>query len=90
MTTKNEINQHINAVMDTLGWPKDAFIPIANEENRQLMEQMQNMLNAKEQKCKLYEQLQERVKWLEEHHKNAEADIQQNLVSFYNIFQIFI
>lgn len=75
-----DIDKHINAVMQSLNWPDDAFMPIANDENRRLMNRMEELITAKDKKSKFLEQLEERVKWFSEHHQNAKADFTLNLV----------
>lgn len=80
MVLLNDLNQHINAVMGTMGWPEDAFMPIANDENRKLMESIEQQMEAKRMKTEHREQLNERVKLLKEHHHNAQNGIVQNLV----------
>lgn len=82
MSTKSMINQHIQTVLDKMGWTDDAFVPIANDENRQLMQRMQQLMSEKSLKINLDEQLKDRVKWLKGHFQNAQIDIQQNLVCF--------
>lgn len=80
MSTKLMINQHIQAVLDKMGFTDDAFVPIANDRNRQLMQRMQQLISEKSTKSNLNEQLKDRVKWLKEHFQNAQVDIQQNMV----------
>lgn len=75
-----ELNQHINAVMASMEWPEDAFVPIANEENRKLMEHLQNLSNDKIDKAKHLKQLAERLNLLRDHYHDAQADIAQNMV----------
>lgn len=74
MALINDMSKHINVVMESMGWPEDAFIPIANDENRQLMKSIEQQIEAKQMK------LSERVKLLKEHHQNAQNDVVQNLV----------
>lgn len=76
----NDLNQHINAVMGTMSWPEDAFMPIANDENRKLMESIEQQMEAKRMKTEHRDQLTERVKLLKEHHQNAQTGVVQNLV----------
>lgn len=80
MVITSDINQHVAAVLETMGWPDDAFVPIANEENRQLMESIEQQMEAKQMKIRHRDQLNERVKLLRDHHRNAEAAIIENLV----------
>lgn len=80
MVLFNNTNQHIAAVMETMGWPEDAFMPIANDENRILMEGIEQQMEAKKMKTDHREQLTKRVKLLDEHHKNAQIGLVQNLV----------
>lgn len=74
------MNQHINTVMGAMGWPDDAFIPIANDENRELMKSIEQKMEAKRIKIQHREQLTERVEMLRNHNQNAEAGVVQNLV----------
>lgn len=80
MALISDIKQHINSVMETMGWPEDAFIPIANDENRRLMQRIEEQIDAKNMKTEHRAQLDERVKLLRDHHENTSAGIIQNLV----------
>lgn len=80
MVLINDLNQHINAVMETMGWPEDVFMPIANDENRKLMESIEQRMEAKRMKIEHREQLNERVNLLKEHYHNAQNGVVQNLV----------
>lgn len=80
MALISDIKQHINAVMETMGWPEDAFIPIANDENRRLMQRIEEQIAAKNMKTEHRAQLDERVQLLRDHHQNTSAGIIQNLV----------
>lgn len=80
MVITSNMNQHVAAVMETMGWPEDAFIPIANDENRKLMESIEQQMEAKRMKISHRDQLNERVKLLNDHHRNAETGIIENLV----------
>lgn len=80
MAVTSDMNQHVAAVMETMGWPEDAFIPIANEENRKLMESIEHQMETKQRKISHLDQLNERVKLLRDHHRNAETGIIENLV----------
>lgn len=80
MSNQSDMDRHISAVMEALNWPEDTLLPIVNEKNRELIEKMQALLSTKEAKSKHLEQLTERFEWLSEHHKNAQADVVQNLV----------
>lgn len=80
MVLTNYMNQHVAAVMEAMGWSEDAFIPIANEENRKLMESIEHQMETKRMKIGHCDQLNERVKLLNDHHRNAETGIIENLV----------
>lgn len=81
MVLTNNMNQHMATVMETMGWPEDAFIPIANDENRRLMESIEQQIEAKRMKIHHRDQLKDRVKLLNDHHFNTESGIIENLVS---------
>lgn len=80
MVLMNDINQHISAVMESMGWPEDAFMPIANNENRRFMESIEQEMEAKKMKTEHREQLTDRVKMLKDHFQNAQIGVVQNLV----------
>lgn len=80
MTAKNDINPHLNTIMEMINWPDDAFVPVANDENRKLMEQLQQLIETKENQGNHLKQLDRRVKLLTEHYQNAQSDVLQNLV----------
>lgn len=80
MVPFNAINQHIAAVLDSMGWPDDAFLPIANDENRRLLENIEQQMEAKKMKTSHRDRLVERVKLLNDHLQNAEIGVIQNMV----------
>ena len=80
MVSMNDINQHISAVMETMGWPEDAFMPIANDANRQLMKSIEQEMEAKKMKTEHRDQLRGRVKMLNDHFESAQVGVIQNLV----------
>lgn len=80
MTAKNDINPHFNTIMEMIDWPDDAFVPVANEENRKLMEHLQQLIETKENQGKHLKELDQRVKLLTDHYQNAQSDMLQNLV----------
>lgn len=80
MTAKNDINPHLNTIMEMINWPDDAFVPVANDENRHLMEHLQQLIVKKENQENHLKQLDQRVKLLTDHYQNAQSDVLQNLV----------
>lgn len=80
MAITSDMNQHVAAVMQAMGWPEDAFIPIANDENRKLMENIEQEMETKKMKISHRDKLTERVHLLNEHYRNAEIGIVENLV----------
>lgn len=80
MVVTSDMNEHLTAVMEAMGWPEDAFIPIANEENRKLMESIEKQMEIKQMKISHRDQLNGRVKLLMDHHRTAEAAVIENLV----------
>lgn len=63
-----------------LGWNEKAFVPIASEENRQLMDAIRQLQHERERQANAEEQLRDRVVWLKQHVDNSGSDIQRNLV----------
>lgn len=68
----------IVAIMESMGWTDGTFIPIANEENKLLMQQMQALLARKEVASNGHLQVEQRVRNLVERAKHANDDIGQN------------
>lgn len=75
-----EMNQHINAVLETMNWPEDAFIPITNHENQKLMESVEELMKVKTVKTDHLKRLRERLNLLKTHHQDAESSIVHNSV----------
>lgn len=88
MVSASEMNQHIASVMETMDWPDDAFIPIANDENRGLMESIEQQIEAKKMKINHRDQLNGRVKLLNDHHLNTESGVIANLVKVLQIYEL--
>lgn len=82
------MNQLVATVMETMDWPADAFIPIANDENRKLMESIEQQIEAKKLKISHRDQLSERVKLLNDHYHNTESGIIENLVNGLHISKV--
>lgn len=80
MVLPNNINQHIVAVLESIGWPDDGFVPIANDENRYFLENIELQMKSKAALIVHREKLKERVNLLNEHHQNAEIGLLQNMV----------
>lgn len=79
-TLPAKMNQHVQDVMALLGWNEKAFVPIANDDNRQLMDVIRQLQNERTRKVSLDEQLTDRVAWLKQHIDSSGNDIQRNLV----------
>lgn len=73
---------YITAVMESMGWTDGSFIPVANEENRKILEQVNQMMKNKEIKMSEADSMKFRVDNLGEHFKNTDEQIFQNLVIF--------
>lgn len=74
---------YITKVMESMGWTDGSFIPVANEENRKIMEEINFLMKTKENKFSESENMNFRVNNLGNHFKNTEEQIVQNLVSFF-------
>lgn len=83
-----KLNPHVQDVMALIGWNEKAFVPIANEENRTLMDAIRVLEHDKQKKSGIQEQLGERVIWLKQHVENSQGDIQRNLVLIF-LFDIY-
>lgn len=78
MTANNEIEK----IMESMGWTDGTFIPIANEENKILMQSMQERLAEKESLSDRNQELDKRATNLKQHIVNSQSDILQNAVYF--------
>lgn len=78
-----KLNPHVQEVMALMGWNEKAYVPIASEQNRQLMDTIRRLQHDYERKVVLDEQLRDRVVWLKQHLDNNGHDIQRNLVCFF-------
>lgn len=80
MELDENIYRHINAVVEQMALPQDdTFAPIANDENRLLLKNMQQLMEQRDRKNGFHAQLGERVKCLQEHYRASEVEIDQNL-----------
>lgn len=76
MTANNEIEK----IMESMGWTDGTFIPIANEENKILMQGMQERLAEKEKLTDRNQELHQRAANLKQHIVNSQSDILHNAV----------
>lgn len=67
--------------MRSMGWTVEADIPMANEENLAILQQMVGMRAEKFNLQQRIVALDERDKAIERHKRNIEATLQQNIVS---------
>lgn len=72
--------QRIAQLMEEMGWTDGTFVPIANDENRLLMEQMQHISEEKEHKIQLEQQFSDRFNRLTKNLVNTQQSIQENSV----------
>lgn len=71
---------YITTVMETLGWPADeTFIPVANHDNRQLIETINLLSQQKLEKAKNNEILEDRVRSVKSHLDSSNLEVEQNL-----------
>lgn len=67
--------------MEAMGWDVTSGLPMANEENRRLLEEWNRLSALKMELMEVDKQNVERVVKLQQHTKNAENTINHNLVS---------
>ncbi|XP_037037232.1 coiled-coil domain-containing protein 39 [Bradysia coprophila] len=70
--------QQIEKLLSSMGWTDGSFVPIANDENKMLMEQMQHRSTEKEHKVELERQLNDRLQRLTKNLDNTQQTIQEN------------
>lgn len=71
----------IRKAMQAMHWNSASEIPMANEENRLILDEIRVLQEKKEETLEYQQQTEERLKKLYEHSKNAEVTINHNLVS---------
>lgn len=79
-------SKDIVKVMESMGWTDGSFIPIANEENKELMRLMGTYQVEKEKCAVEHQELGQRNAKLGEHLAHAHNDIVQNLVRHTNLY----
>lgn len=72
--------QRIADLMSSMGWTDGSFVPIANEENKLLMERLQHLTDEKEHQVQLEQQFTGRCERLTKNLANAQQSIQENSV----------
>lgn len=72
--------QQIAQLMESMGWTDGSFVPIANDENKFLMEQMQHLSEQKEHKIQSEQQFNDRFNRLTKNLGNTKQSIQENSV----------
>lgn len=72
------IDQEMGKIMEQMGWTDGTFIPIANAENRVLMQSMQDLLAHKERRVTEQQAIKQRVAGLKTHHQRTLDDLGQN------------
>lgn len=72
--------QQIAELMSSMGWTDGTFVPIASEENKMLMEQMQHLKDEKEHKNQSQQQFNDRLQRLTKNLANTQQGIQENSV----------
>ncbi|XP_013116307.2 coiled-coil domain-containing protein 39 [Stomoxys calcitrans] len=65
--------------MQAMHWNSASEIPMANEENRLILDEIRALQEKKEETLEYQQQTEERLKKLHEHSKNAEITINHNL-----------
>lgn len=75
-------DEMIRKAMQAMNWNSLSEIPMANEENRLLLNEIRLLEETKEETLEYQQQTEERLKKLHEHSKNAEITINHNLVRF--------
>lgn len=81
MGVKEEDEEPIKRAMEAMGWDTSSGLPMANEENRQLLDEWQRLFAQKIELIEIDKQNVERVNKIQQHTKNAENTINHNLVS---------
>ncbi|XP_076245954.1 coiled-coil domain-containing protein 39-like [Calliopsis andreniformis] len=81
------INNNIDEVLSALGWHDGFRIPVANEENRRLEEEIERKMKLKEDLSMKFESTNDRVKMMEKRIKYlmTEHDINQKLLNAHSM-----
>lgn len=82
--------QQIAELMSAMGWTDGTFVPIANDENKLLMERMQHFTEEKEHKVQLERQYNDRLQRLTKNLTNTQQGIQENSVTIIISVQIYV
>lgn len=79
--------QQIADLMESMGWTDGTFVPIANDENKILMEQMQHLNEEKEHKVQLEQQFNDRFHRLTKNLVNTQQSINENSVMEFSLLE---
>lgn len=72
----------INIILNDLGCTEDgSFVPVANEENKQLIAEIAKLEERKERQTVTLSVAEHRLQNIKVHHDHAKQEIVQNLVS---------
>lgn len=82
MVNEEEQESPMKKAMLAMGWNMSSGLPMANEENRHLLDEWQQLYTQKTELMEIQKQNVERVNKLQQHTKNAENTINHNLVCF--------
>ncbi|XP_017767580.1 PREDICTED: coiled-coil domain-containing protein 39 isoform X1 [Eufriesea mexicana] len=77
------MNNNIDTILTELGWNDGFRIPVANEENKQLEEEIEKKIKLKENLSTKLESTEERIKMMKKHINNliTEKDMNQKLLT---------
>ncbi|KAF3424983.1 hypothetical protein E2986_08613 [Frieseomelitta varia] len=81
------MNNNIDAVLTELGWNDGFRIPVANEENKRLEEEIERKMKLKENLTTKFESTEERIKMMKKHINNliTEQDMNQKLLTTHSV-----
>jgi len=68
-----------SGIMSDLGWDEGIQVPVANEENKALEQELMKLQNELQTNTSTSEMLDDRISNMKDHMKNVEQELKQNL-----------
>lgn len=74
------MTDYINEVLQEMGCPKGTFVPVANEENRQLIDSISELTNRKQEQTLELQSTETKLQSLRSHFDHSKEEVCTNLV----------
>lgn len=84
------MNEEMDEILKRMGWTSGLHLPAANDENKALQQEVENLMLKKVKATALFRNEENRHKQLDKHLKFVNEQSQDNQVSKYTIYTVFM